>query len=141
MTGASVGAVAGTMSGFWNSAGIRFNREQVARQVLPTIYRNLGYLAGVGASYRAGEALMETWTGKEGAVVNTAFGGAVSPRGMEGGRAGVGRCGGGKGGGLGGNHGGGAAAYTPSGSCLWLFHAPFPGRDMAAGLVMMIHFF
>ncbi|EWM21671.1 Mitochondrial inner membrane translocase subunit Tim17/Tim22/Tim23/peroxisomal protein PMP24 [Nannochloropsis gaditana] len=78
MTGASVGAVAGTMSGFWNSAGIRFNREQVARQVLPTIYKNLGYLAGVGASYRAGEALMETWTGKEGAVVNTAFGGAVS---------------------------------------------------------------
>lgn len=90
MTGASVGAVAGTMSGFWNSAGIRFNREQVARQVLPTIYKNLGYLAGVGASYRAGEALMETWTGKEGAVVNTAFGGAVSPRGKEGGEGGSG---------------------------------------------------
>jgi hypothetical protein len=33
-----------------------------------------GYLAGTGMAFKAGEALMETWTGKEGEAVNSAFG-------------------------------------------------------------------
>jgi hypothetical protein len=78
LTGASIGTVAGTMTSFWNSAGVKLNREQVARQVLPTIYANAAYLAGAGATFKAGEALMETWTGKEGEAINSAFGGAVS---------------------------------------------------------------
>ena len=78
LTGASLGTVAGTMTSFWNSAGVKLNREQVARQVLPTIYANAAYLAGAGATFKAGEALMETWTGKEGEAINSAFGGAVS---------------------------------------------------------------
>jgi len=63
---------------FLQSAGVKMNREQVARQVLPTIYANAAYLAGAGATFKAGEALMETWTGKEGEAINSAFGGAVS---------------------------------------------------------------
>jgi len=78
LTGGSIGTVAGTMSSFWQSAGVKMNREQVARQVLPTIYANAGFLAGAGATFKAGEALMETWTGKEGEAINSAFGGAVS---------------------------------------------------------------
>ncbi|GAB5034004.1 mitochondrial inner membrane translocase subunit tim17 tim22 tim23 peroxisomal protein pmp24 [Nannochloropsis oceanica] len=78
LTGGSIGTVAGTMSSFWQSAGVKMNREQVARQVLPTIYANAGFLAGAGATFKAGEALMETWTGKEGEAINSAFGGALS---------------------------------------------------------------
>lgn len=36
-----------------------------------------GYLAGTGMVFKGGEALMETWTGKEGEAVNSAFGAFV----------------------------------------------------------------
>lgn len=42
-----------------------------------TNHQPQGYLAGTGMIFKGGEALMETWTGKEGEAVNSAFGAFV----------------------------------------------------------------
>ena len=46
LTGGFIGLGAGTMTSFWNSAGVSVNRAKVAQQVVPTIAANVGYLAG-----------------------------------------------------------------------------------------------